>query len=113
MSARLLVSTPLVIAEGRRGWFLERYDRTRALQFLAMIEDMTPLHLVAVGTRDQQGGVALLRRFAGQDLSLVDAIALHLMRERKIRSCWPTDFHRGLTGVPLVIHESPAAPRRS
>lgn len=99
-----LVSTPLVIAEGH-GWFLKRYDRTRALQFLAMIEEMTPLRLIAVGTREQQGGVALLRKLADQDLTLVDAVGLHILRERKIRSCWSTDFNLGLTGVPLVIHE--------
>ena len=32
-----LVTTTLVIAEGH-GWFLKRYDRTRALQFIAMVE---------------------------------------------------------------------------
>jgi predicted nucleic acid-binding protein len=100
-----LVSTPLVIAEGH-GWFLKRYDRTRALQFLAMVEDMAPLRIVAVGEREQREGVALLRKFADQDLTLVDAVGLFLMRERKTASCWSTDFHLGLTGVPLVIHES-------
>ena len=37
-----LITTTLVIAEGH-GWFLKRYDRTKALQFLAMIETMRPL----------------------------------------------------------------------
>ena len=32
-----LLTTTLVIAEGH-AWFLRRYDRTRALQFLALIE---------------------------------------------------------------------------
>jgi hypothetical protein len=27
------------------------------------------------------------------------------MNARKIRNCWSTDFHLGLTGVPLVIHQ--------
>jgi predicted nucleic acid-binding protein len=43
-----LVTTTLVVAEGH-GWFLRRYDRTRTLQFLAMIEVMTPLSVIAVG----------------------------------------------------------------
>jgi hypothetical protein len=25
----------------------------------------------------------------------------------RLRVCWSTDFHLGLTGVPLVIHEHP------
>ena len=36
-----LMTTSLVMAEGH-GWFLKRYDRTRALQFLAMVDVMTP-----------------------------------------------------------------------
>jgi predicted nucleic acid-binding protein len=98
------VSTPLVIAEGH-GWFLKRFDRTRALQFLAMVEDMAPLRIIPVGEREQRAGVELLRRFADQDLTLVDAVGLAVMRERKTTSCWSTDFHLGLTGVPLVVHE--------
>jgi len=43
-----LVTTTLVVAEGH-GWFLRRYDRTRALQFLAMIEAMAPLRIASVG----------------------------------------------------------------
>lgn len=99
-----LVTTTLVVAEGH-AWFLRRYDRTRALQFLAMIDAMTPLQVAAVGLREQRGAAALLRRFADQDLTLVDATGLFLMSERNVAHCWSTDFHLGLTGVPLVIHE--------
>ncbi len=98
-----LMTTPLVVAEGH-AWFLRRYDRTRALQFMAMIEDMEPLELVAVGTAEQAGAVTLMRRYADQDLTLADAVGLHLMRARKIKQCWSTDFHLGLTGVALVIN---------
>jgi hypothetical protein len=31
---------------------------------------------------------------------------LHLMKAQRLRACWSTDFHLGLTGVPLVINES-------
>jgi len=30
---------------------------------------------------------------------------LHLMAARRIQSCWSTDFHLGLTGVALLIHQ--------
>ena len=97
-----LVTTTLVVAEGH-AWFLRRYDRTRAMQFLAMIEDMKPLTVASVGQAEQTGARNVLRRYSDQDLTLADATGLHLMIVRKIKSCWSTDFHLGLTGVPLVI----------
>lgn len=99
-----LVTTPLVVAEGH-GWFLRRYDSARALQFLGLIDDLRPLRVHPVGPREQQAATAMIRRFSDQDLTLADALGLHLMRERRIRSCWSTDRHLGLTGVPLVIHD--------
>jgi predicted nucleic acid-binding protein len=98
-----LLTSALVIAEGH-AWFLRRYDRTRALQFLALIEDMTPLVTAAIGRREQDAAGEMLRRFSDQDLTLTDAVGLHLMKARRIRSCWSTDFHLGLTGVPLVVN---------
>jgi predicted nucleic acid-binding protein len=92
-----------VIAEGH-GWFLRRYDRTRALQFIAMVESMRPLKVCSIGTKEQHGSYEMLRKFADQNLTLADAMGLHVMNDLKIRSCWSTDFHLGLTGVPLVIN---------
>jgi predicted nucleic acid-binding protein len=100
-----LVTTTLVVAEGHV-WFLRRYDRTRALQFLAMIEEMKPLAIARVGPPEQASATDLLRRFSDQDLTLTDAVGLHLMRASKIRTCWSTDFHLGLTGVSLVLDRS-------
>ena len=97
-----LLTTALVVAEGH-AWFLRRYDRTRALQFLSMIEDMKPLEVAAVGATEQVAAGKLLRRYSDQDLTLTDAAGLHVMNRHKIRSCWSTDFHLGLTGVPLII----------
>jgi hypothetical protein len=37
---------------------------------------------------------------------MADAVGLHVMRRRRTKSCWSTDFHLGLTGVPLVIHSA-------
>jgi predicted nucleic acid-binding protein len=100
-----LVTTTLVVAEGH-GWFLKRYDRLRALQFLAMIEDMAPLRVMGVGLAEQAGAIKILRRYSDQDLTLADGLGLHLMKERKIKQCWSTDFRLRLTGVPLVIDEN-------
>lgn len=98
-----LVTTTLVAAEGH-AWFLRRYDPTRALQFLAMVEDMRPLNILAVGPKEYRAAVAVLRRFSDQDMTVTDAVGLHMMRVRRTKICWSTDFHLGLTGVPLVIH---------
>jgi predicted nucleic acid-binding protein len=99
-----LITTTLVVAEGH-GWFLRRYDRMRALQFLSLMEDLKPLGIVAVGAEEWAGGVQVLRKFSDQDLTLTDAVGLHVMKTQGIRSCWSTDFHLGMTGVSLVIDE--------
>lgn len=99
-----LITTTLVVAEGH-GWFLKRYDRIKALQFLAMVETMRPLIVLPVGPREIEAASALLRRFRDQDLTLVDASGLHAMDVGSVRCCWSADFHLGLTGVPLAIHE--------
>jgi predicted nucleic acid-binding protein len=99
-----LVTTTLVIAEGH-AWFLRRYDRNRALQFLAMIEVMTPLGIASVGPAELTGAGILLRRYSDQNLTMTDAVGLYLMQELRVASCWSTDFHLALGGARLVIDE--------
>jgi predicted nucleic acid-binding protein len=97
-----LVTTALVVAEGQ-GWFLRRYDQTRALMFLALVEDLQPLSIAEVGAEEVAAATALLRRFGDQRFTLADALGLHVMSARRIQTCWSTDRHLGLTGVPLAI----------
>jgi len=97
-----LLTTTLVVAEGH-GWFLRRYDRSRGLQFLAMIEAMTPLRVIAVGAEELAAGVGLLRRFSDQDLTMTDAVGLHISTAHRVDVIWSTDFHLGLTGLRLVV----------
>lgn len=99
----VVVTSSLVVAEGH-GWFLRRFDRVRALQFLAMIDDMPFLDVRSVGPAEVRAATELLRRFADQDLTLADAVGLHLMRDGAVASCWSTDRHLGLAGTPLAIH---------
>ena len=99
-----LVTTTLVVAEGH-GWFLKRYDRTRALQFIAMVEALSPMAIVAIGQDEQAGGIRMLRKFSDQDLTLTDAVGLHVMTTGRIHVCWSTDCHLGLTGAALVTEE--------
>ncbi|MGD8594906.1 MAG: hypothetical protein PVF82_18915 [Gammaproteobacteria bacterium] len=99
----LLVTSPLAVAEGH-GWFLRRYDRTRALQFIAMVESMRPLKVCSIGTKEQHSSYELLRKFADQNLTLTDAVGLYVMNDLGMKSCWSSGFHLGLTGVALVIN---------
>lgn len=99
-----LVTTSLVVAEGH-GWFLKRYDRVKALQFLAMIEATRPLRVLAVGAPEVDKATQLLRRFSDQNLTITDAVGLWTMEARAVANCWSTDFHLALTGISLVIHE--------
>lgn len=97
-----LLTSSLVIAEGH-AWFLRRYDATRALQFMAMVEEMPFVSILTVGQAEIAAASPVLRKYLDQALTLTDAVGIALMRQRRIRSCWSTDRHLGLTGVPLVI----------
>ena len=100
-----VITSPLVIAEGH-AWFLRRFDAGRALAFLAFVEDLTPLEVVDTGAAQLAVATDWLRRFSDQQITVTDAVGLDLMRRRRIPSCWSTDRHLSLGGVPLVIHES-------
>lgn len=99
-----LITTTLVVAEGH-AWFLRRYDRHRALQFLSMVDVMKPLRVLGTSAKDQAAATEILRKFSDQDLTMTDAVGLHVMVEKNVQYCWSTDFHLGLTGVPLIIHQ--------
>ncbi len=100
-----LCTTTLVVAEGH-AWFLRRYDRQRAIQFLSLLELMSPLRILGASKTNQTCATEVMRRFSDQNLTMCDAVGLHLMEEKSIPSCWSTDFLLGLTGVPLVIHQN-------
>ena len=100
-----LVTTPLVISEGQ-GWFLKRYDPSRAIEFMNFIETLTVLQILSFGKSEMTRAAGYQRRFSDQDLTLADAAGLWLMDDLKINTCWSTDFHLGLTGRSLIIHAS-------
>lgn len=98
-----LLTSPLVIAEGH-AWFLKRYDIQRALQFISFIHELKVLRIIEVGEMLLNEASYILQYFSDQNLTLADACGLVLMKKYKIRQCWSTDFHLGLTQIPLVIH---------
>lgn len=97
-----LVTSGLVVAEGH-GWFLRRYDRHRALQFLAFIDVLQPLTIQSFDGHELTKTSRIVKKFSDQKLTLADAHGLSIMSEQRTSLCWSTDRHLGLTGVPLAI----------
>jgi predicted nucleic acid-binding protein len=96
-----LVTSGLVIAEAH-GWFLRRYDFNRALQFLNFLGELPALVIEPFGLDAIAPARRLLAKFSDQPLTLADAHGLAVMSQRRIRNCWSTDRHLGLTGVTLA-----------
>ena len=96
-----LVTSALVVAEGH-GWFLRRYDQRRAVEFLNFVEALSVLEVKAFDSGQLTKAARWIKKFSDQALTLADAHGLVLMSESRITSCWSTDRHLGLTGVPLV-----------
>ena len=95
------MTSSLVVVEGH-GWFLRRYKRERALQFLAFIETLPQLVIESFDAIELWKVRRIVARFGDQDLTLADAHGLAIMRDRHIRMCWSTDRHLGLMGVQLA-----------
>ena len=98
-----LITTSLVISE-THAWFLKRYDSHRALQFLNFIEELKPLNILSVGSKELQHSKVFIKKYSDQSLTLVDACGLWLMKAQKITECWSTDRHLSLSGVSLSIY---------
>ena len=97
-----LATSSLVIAEGH-GWFLRRYDKHRAIQFLAFIDALAGLTIRGFDGSELTKAGRIVKRFSDRDLTLADAHGLAIMRELRIGCCWSTDRHLGVGGVSLVI----------
>src|SRR3569832_909791 len=81
-----LLTSTLVIAEGH-GWFLRRYDASRALEFLKFIRALTPLVVIPYEDGDTLLAMPLLSKFSDQRLTLADAHGLMLLKARRLKVC--------------------------
>jgi len=97
-----LVSSALVIAEGH-GWFLRRYDRDRAVQFLSFIDELSALAIRNFDREELTKASRMMKKFGDQPLTLADAHGLVTISERRISTCWSADRHLALTGANLAI----------
>lgn len=96
-----LMTSGLVVAEGH-GWFLRRYDQQRAIQFLAFLEALPSLTIIAFDAEALRISARVVKKFADQKLTLADAHGIALMKDRRIATCWSTDRHLALGGAALV-----------
>lgn len=99
-----LITSALTIAEGHT-WFLREYNAQRAARFLAFVRELDDLTIEPFDDRAIADVTAIAAKYQDQKLTLVDAHGLAIMKERALKSCWSTDRHLGLTGVPLVTRE--------
>ena len=100
-----LITSSLVVAEGH-GWFLRRYDQHRAIQFLSFIDALPAITIQSFDAAELLKVGGIVKKFADQGLTLADAHGLSIMRQRRVGSCWSTDRHLSLDGVPLVIQSA-------
>jgi hypothetical protein len=97
-----LITSALAIAEGH-GWFLRRYDRYRAVEFLAFTAALPGLIVQAFDESELSKVRLALNRFTDQNLTLADARGLVIMGDRRSGTCWSTDRHLGLTRVAMAV----------
>lgn len=96
-----LVTSALVVTEGH-GWFLRRYDRQRAMQFLSFIDEL-PVTIEAFNEDALRRATILIKKFKDQNLTLADASGLAIIQQRQMQQCWSTDRHLGLMGAVLPV----------
>jgi hypothetical protein len=73
------------------------------VQFLAFLKELPQLAVAPFDEDELATASQVVKKFAYQKLTMADAHGLALMKERRITSCWSTDRHLGLMGVPIVI----------
>ena len=96
-----LATSALTIADGH-GWFLRRYDSRRAIEFLNFIDALDVLTVFPFDPSQLAAASRIVKKYQDQKLTLADAHGLALMSQLRIKECWSTDRHLGLSGVPLV-----------
>jgi len=96
------VTTNLVVAEAytliqRRG------GHTVAVQFLTILQEPSPLIKVYADHTSELQAEAILRQYADQDFSYVDAVSFAVMRQRRISEAFAFDHHFTTAGFTRVV----------
>jgi predicted nucleic acid-binding protein len=96
-----IVTSALVVAE-LQGWFLRRYDARRAIEVLNFLRSLTPLRIEAFDEASLASAAAIIKKYQDQTLTLADAHGIALLQAGRFETCWSTDQHLRLGGVPLA-----------
>jgi predicted nucleic acid-binding protein len=107
-TGRLLVTT-LVLSE-TYSHLLHTFGEDAARDFRGLYSNLNVLQIELVDTRSLTKAEALLDRFRGVKLTMVDAVNLAVVQEKKVGTVWATDGHMGLSGalLPMLERESRA-----
>jgi predicted nucleic acid-binding protein len=98
---RVLVTTNLVVAETHI--LLRRLgSHNAAMRFLESIRESHRIEKVYSDPQLEEEAEEILRRYAGQDFSLADAVSFALMRRRGIQEAFTFDRHFTVAGFTCV-----------
>ena len=73
------------------------------MQFANFVNSLTQLEIHPFDELEFKKAIPLIQKFADQKLTLADAHGLLILGARRIKTCWSTDRHLGLTGATLVV----------
>jgi len=92
--------------------FLRRYDATGRCSS-SRSSRPEALEIAPVGAAEQNGGTKILRKYSDQDLTLVDAVGLHLMRARRSLAAGPpTSTSDSVARLSSTIRADPSGAAR-
>lgn len=100
-SGNRLVTTNLVVAE-TYNLIRRRIGHAAAIRFLESLRSSPRLIKVYSNQQLEMEAEAILRRYADQDFSLVDAVSFAVMQQRGIAEAFAFDYHFLVAGFMLI-----------
>lgn len=97
----MLVTTNLVVAESHIS-IRRAVGHPVAMRFLRALRDSPRLVKVYSDEHSEQHAEEILRRYADQDFSFVDAVSFAVMQQRGITEAFTFDHHFLVAGFALV-----------
>jgi predicted nucleic acid-binding protein len=94
--------TSLAVVSETYGWFLHRLGEEAARTFRLALADFFWLTLHALDTAHHTAVLRKLERLRGHKLTYVDASALVLIAQLRIRVVWGTDRDLSIEGARVV-----------
>ena len=96
-----LVTTNLVVAE-TYNLIYRRLGHKAAIKFLETTQTTSRLLKIYANATLEQSATTILRQYADQDFSYVDAVSFALMTQRNIETAFTFDHHFQVAGFTLA-----------